>query len=479
MSIAYVRRLVPVVSVVAAVVLAALALHAETGAADPAAAEGAVPASQAQIQLSFATVVRSAAPAVVNIYASRVIERGTSPFAGDPFFERLFGDVAPSTPRIQNSLGSGVIAAAEGIVVTNFHVVGSATEIRVVLNDRREYAATVMLGDEDSDLAILKLDGATDLPALPFTDSDAIQVGDLVLAIGNPFGVGQTVSSGIISGLARSSTALGDGLGAFIQTDAAINPGNSGGALVDMQGRLVGINTAILSRTGGSLGIGFAIPSNLVAQVVAQAQSGSDRFTRPWAGLSGQAVDAATAEAMGLARPDGVVLSAVHPDSPFAAAGLKAGDVITAVDGLTLNSPQEIVLRTATRGVGAEVAVTWLRDGEEQTARVTLIAAPDSPDREARTISGDTPLDGLSIARVNPAVAEELDLPPRADGIVVTEADGISAKAGFRTGDLILAINGAEIGSTADVETLSMSGDRRWRIDLLRQGRPTRLQFRY
>lgn len=471
-------RLASVVSLVAVAGLAALALHAETAAPDPAAAST-VPASQAQIDLSFAPIVHSAAPAVVNIYATRVIDQRASPFAGDPLFERLFGELAPTTPRVQNSLGSGVIVGEDGIVVTNFHVVGSATEIRVVLNDRREYAATVMLGDEDSDLAILKLDGASDLPSLAFTDSDAIQVGDLVLAIGNPFGVGQTVSSGIVSGLARSSAAVGDGLGAFIQTDAAINPGNSGGALVDMQGRLVGINTAILSRTGGSLGIGFAIPANLVAQVVTQAQSGSDHFTKPWAGLTGQAVDAATAEAMGLPRPDGVVLSSVHPESPFASAGLKAGDVITALDGLPVNSPQEIVLRIATRGVGAAVDVTWLRDGEAQGATVVLIAAPDSPDREARTISGDTPLDGLSVARINPAVQEELDLPPKADGVVVTGAGRTSAEAGFRAGDLILAINGAEVGSTADVETLALSGDRRWRIDVLRQGKPVRLQFRY
>ena len=468
------RRLLPAIPVAAIVVLAALVLHAESGPADPA-----VPASQAQIDLSFAPVVHEATPAVVNIYATRVVDQKAGPFAGDPIFERLFGDIAPSTPRVQNSLGSGVIVAGEGIVVTNFHVVGQATEIRVVLNDRREYAANVILGDEDSDLAVLRLEGASDLPALPFTDSDAIQVGDLVLAIGNPFGVGQTVSSGIISGLARSSTAVGDGLGAFIQTDAAINPGNSGGALVDMKGRLVGINTAILSKTGGSLGIGFAIPANLVAQVVAQAQSGSDHFTKPWAGLSGQAVDAAMAEAMNLAHPDGVVLSSVHPASPFALAGLKAGDVITVVDDQPVNSPQEIVLRIATRGVGAEVGVTWLRDGSEQTASVTLIAAPDTPDREARLIAGDTPLAGLAVARINPAVAEELDLPGKVEGIVVTGAEGTSVEAGLRPGDVILAINGVEVGSTADVETLALSGDRRWRIDLVRQGEPLRLQFRY
>ena len=464
------RLVLSAFAVSAAALAAGWTLHAETPAT--------VPSSAQQIALSFAPVVKAAAPAVVNIYASRVVAESASPFAGDPLFERLFGDIGPTTPRVQNSLGSGVIVAPEGIVVTNFHVVGRATEIRVVLNDRREYAATVMLGDAEADLAILKLQDAADLPALPFTDSDAIQVGDLVLAIGNPFGVGQTVSSGIVSGLARSSTAVGDGLGAFIQTDAAINPGNSGGALVDMGGRLVGINTAILSKSGGSLGIGFAIPANLVAQVVAQAQTGAERFTKPWAGLSGQAVDAGVAEAMGLPKPDGVVLTAVHPASAFAEAGLKPGDVITAVDGQPVNSPQEIVLKIATRGVGAVVTVTWLRDGEPQEAPVTLIAPPESPAREARSIAGDTPLDGLSVARINPAVAEELDLPSEAEGIVVTGATDTSARAGLEPGDVILAINGIEVGSTADVEALAFSGDRRWRIDLLRQGRPMRLQFR-
>ncbi len=226
----------------------------------PLTAQTRVPTSQAEIQLGFAPLVKEAAPAVVNIYAKRVVAVRDSPFAGDPFFEGLFRDFGTVRPQVQNSLGSGVILSPDGIVVSNYHVVGEATDIRVVLADRREFNATVILGDEESDLALLRLDGAADLPALTLRDSDSVEVGELVLAIGNPFGVGQTVSSGIVSGLARSGTASGTGRGYFIQTDAAINPGNSGGALIDVNGALIGVNTSILTRSGGSNGIGFAIP---------------------------------------------------------------------------------------------------------------------------------------------------------------------------------------------------------------------------
>ncbi|MCC6001378.1 MAG: trypsin-like peptidase domain-containing protein [Pararhodobacter sp.] len=287
-----------------------------------------VPQSTAQIALSFAPVVRSASPAVVSIYARRVVEARATPFFDDPLFGQLFGDFGRRVPRVQSALGSGVIVSDDGIVVSNFHVVGRADEIRVVLSDRREFDAEVMLTDEESDLAVLRLREASGLPALSLADSDRLEVGDLVLAIGNPFGVGQTVSSGIVSALARSGIAVGSGRGYFIQTDAAINPGNSGGALVDMAGRLAGINTAILTRTGGSHGIGFAIPANLVAQVVAQAQAGNKRFVRPWVGLQAQAVDAGLAEALGQSLPQGVVISDLHDDSPLRAAGLQVGDVI-------------------------------------------------------------------------------------------------------------------------------------------------------
>ena len=223
-------------------------------------AEIRVPSTLSEVQLSFAPLVRQAAPAVVNIYARRVVAQRQNPFGADPFFRDFFSDFGQLKPRVQNSLGSGVILSADGIVVSNYHVVGQATDIRVVLQDRREFAAQVLLADEESDLAILQLQGAGDMPFLPLRSSDTVEVGELVLAIGNPFGVGQTVSSGIVSGLARSGAVTGNARGYFIQTDAPINPGNSGGALIDTSGRLIGVNTSILTRSGGQMELDLPSP---------------------------------------------------------------------------------------------------------------------------------------------------------------------------------------------------------------------------
>ncbi|WP_151720605.1 trypsin-like peptidase domain-containing protein [Gemmobacter serpentinus] len=438
-----------------------------------------VPQSVTDLSMSFAPVVRQSAPAVVNIYATVVVERRENPFAGDPFFEQFFQGMGRSTPRVENALGSGVIVAADGIVVSNYHVVGNATEIRVELSDRREYRAHVLLADKDSDLAVLQLEGASDLPALPLRNSDELEVGELVLAIGNPFGVGQTVSSGIISGLGRSTLALDSGRGYFIQTDAAINPGNSGGALVDVAGRLIGINTAILTRGGGSNGIGFAIPANLVQNFVDQAVAGETRFQRPWAGVQGQAMDAAMAEAMGLPRPEGVVLSDFHPESPLLAAGLVVGDVVLAIDGEPTDSPQEVMFRLASLGIGKEVTVHYLHEGDELDATVTLIAPPDTPARDARTLGGDSVLHGLSVSRINPAVAAEMDLPVAVnDGVVVTGAEGLAARVGLRPGDVLVTINDSAVTTPEDAELLSAPNQRRWTVEVLREGRRVMLRFR-
>lgn len=446
--------------------------------AAPLGAETRVPASQAEITLSFAPVVKQAAPAVVNIYATRVVETRVSPFSGDPFFDRLFRDFGASRPEVQNSLGSGVIVGAGGLVVSNYHVVDAATDITVVLQDRREFAAEVVLADRDNDLAVLRLKEAADLPVLPFRDSDGVEVGELVLAIGNPFGIGQTVSMGIVSALARSSISVGDGRGYFLQTDAAINPGNSGGALVDAQGRLVGINTAILTQSGGSNGVGFAIPSNLVRAVVAQAEAGATRFQRPWAGVNGQAVDGSLAESLGLPRPEGVILSDLHPESPLALAGLQPGDVVTALDGAPVNSPQEMIFRMSARGVGAQVELGYLRKGKERQARITLIAPPDTPARDPRRIGPGSALEGLEVARINPAVIAEWGLPMQAEGVIVTGVQAWAAQAGLSPGDVVLAINGERVATPADVERAARVQTRSWAIDLIRNGQPLRLRFR-
>lgn len=446
----------------------------------PAVAQPQVPQSQSEIQLSFAPLVKEAAPAVVNIYAKRVVAVRSSPFAGDPFFQGLFRDFGTVRPQVQNSLGSGVILSPDGIVVSNFHVVGEATDIRVVMADRREYSASVILADEESDLAILKLEGAADLPALGFRDSDSVEVGELVLAIGNPFGVGQTVSSGIVSGLARSGTASGTGRGYFIQTDAAINPGNSGGALIDVTGALIGVNTAILTRSGGSNGIGFAIPANLVARFVEQARAGHTTFVRPWAGMNGQSVDADLADALGLERPGGIVISELHPDSAFFAAGFQRGDVILAVDDQPVNTPAEMVFRMSVAGLGAEASVMRMRDGVAETVMVGLVAASDSPDRDRRVMDDASPLPGLAVMNVNPAVLAEYSLPLSTSGVIVDDPGPYGARLGLRPGDVIVAINGIDTTQSAQIADALTAAQaaRGLSVDLLRGAQRLSLRSR-
>lgn len=424
----------------------------------PAMAEMQVPRSQADIQTGFVPVVKAAAPAVVNIYARRVVDL-RSPFSNDPFFQDLFRDFGTPRQRVQNSLGSGVILGEDGIVVSNYHVVGGATDIRVVLNDRREFSARVLLSDEESDLAILQMEGAHDMPALELRDSDTVQVGELVLAIGNPFGVGQTVSSGIVSGLARSGTATGNARGYFIQTDAPINPGNSGGALVDVNGRLIGINTAILSRSGGSNGIGFAIPSALVSQFVRQARAGNTHFERPWAGINGQPVMADMAEGLGLDRPGGVVIAQLHPQSSFLDAGFQPGDVIVAVDGHPVNTPAEMLFRMSVKGIGTEARITRIRGGERNHVSVRLIAAPDVPPRGQLATGRRSAIPGMTLSTVNPAVLNEYGLPLSARGVVVDDPGPVGLRAGLRRGDILRTINEVPVSDAAGA------------IDLLRQAR--------
>jgi Do/DeqQ family serine protease len=440
-------------------------------------AEQKVPQSQMEIQLSFVPLVKQAAPAVVNIYATRVTEARGNSFLDDPFFQRFFEGATPK-PRAQNSLGSGVILSPNGIVVSNYHVVGMATDIRVVLNDRREYSARVLLGDKESDLAILQLEDASDLPSLALRTSDDVQVGELTLAIGNPFGVGQTVSSGIISGLARSGGSGGSGTGYFIQTDAPINPGNSGGALIDMAGHLIGVNTSILTRSGGSNGIGFAIPSDLVAEFVTQAKAGSERFHRAWAGVSGQVMDYDMAASFGLDRSGGIIIIELHPASPFGAAGFEVGDVITAVDGQPVISGGEMLFRMSVGGIGNTAVVTRTRNGEASDVTVKLISAPDYPPRDFIILDDDAILVGLELALVNPAVSDEMGLPTNAAGVVVVNTGPIAVQIGLRRGDIIEAVNTKFVATPGDVREGLTNSARGVRLDIIRDGSRVQLRFR-
>ncbi|TDE39017.1 trypsin-like peptidase domain-containing protein [Antarcticimicrobium sediminis] len=460
------------------VLLITLGLAFSASISGPVAAETKVPQSQAEISLGFAPLVKQAAPAVVNIYARIVTQGQPSPFAGDPFFEDLFRGFGSSRPRVQNSLGSGVILSPDGIVVSNYHVVGQATDIRVVTADRHEYEARVVLSDKEADLAILQLEGAQGLPYLPLRASDHVEVGELVLAIGNPFGVGQTVSSGIVSGLARSGAATGAGRGYFLQTDAPINPGNSGGALIDVNGALIGINTRILSRSGGSNGIGFAIPADMVAQFVEQARAGNTQFERPWAGMSGQPVDADLAQSLGLDLPEGIVISDLHPQSPFRKAGFEVGDVIAKVDGQPVNSPSEMVFRMSVQGIGATARVTRARAGQSDEIVVDMIAAPDDPPAEPVTLDEKTVVPGLSVARANPAVIARLGLSLATEGVVVTDPGPYGARAGLKPGDVIGAINDTAVTVPGDVRRALSDPGRRFTMDLLRRGQRLRLRFR-
>jgi Do/DeqQ family serine protease len=429
------------------------------------------------MQLSFVPLVQQAAPAVVNIYARTIVQSRQTPLQTDPFFERFFRSPDAGRPRVQNSLGSGVILSPDGIVVSNFHVVGMATDIRIVLADRREFSARVLLGDAESDLAILQIDGAEDLPWLALRDSDEVEVGELALAIGNPFGVGQTVSSGIVSGLARSGGPNGGGQGYFIQTDAPINPGNSGGALIDMAGRLIGVNTSILTRSGGSNGIGFAIPANLVGAFVEQAQQGSTSFARPWAGLAGQPVDADMAIPLGLDRPGGIIISALHSLSPFRQAGFEVGDVIVAVNGQEVHTPAEMIYRMSVVGLGNRATIRRLREGGMAEVEVTLLAAPEAPPREATQLGQRSLLPGLSLSRVNPAVIAEMNLPLESRGVVVVKPGGFGRRAGLREGDIILAVNGRAVDHPKQVQT-ALDGRVRV-IEMLVQRGDQRLALRF
>jgi len=437
-----------------------------------------VPQSAAEMQLSFVPIVREAAPAVVNIYVKVVREVQRTPLQADPFFGRLFGDpLMDRKPRVQNSLGSGVILSADGIVVSNYHVVGMATDIRVVLNDRREFSAQVLLGDEESDLAILKIDAPEPLPFLPLRSSNTVEVGELALAIGNPFGVGQTVSSGIISGLARSGRSGGGGRGYFIQTDAPINPGNSGGALVDVQGHLIGVNTSILTRSGGSNGIGFAIPADLVAAFVAQAEEGRTEFGRPWAGISGQPLDTDMAATLGFDRSGGIIISGLHPASPFQEAGLQVGDVILSVGGQQVNTPSEMVYRMSVAGLDAQAEVLFSREGVEESVKVALIAAPEEPSRDAVTLADDSPFPGLTLVRINPAVLSELNLPLEVEGVAVIDAGVFASRAGLRSGDVILALNGVALSHPDQVS--EMLSQRVRQVEMIVQRGAQRITMRF
>ncbi len=442
-------------------------LHAQT-ATDTAKQ---LPATRSELQLSFAPLVKQTAGAVVNVYAAQAVQT-RSPFAGDPFFEQFFGGQQfNGPPRVQSSLGSGVIADASGIIVTNNHVIRNADTVKVALSDGREFDSKVLLKDESTDLAILKIDAGEPLPALPLADSDQVEVGDLVLAIGNPFGVGQTVTSGIVSAQARTRVGISD-FDFFIQTDAAINPGNSGGALIDMTGKLIGINTAIFSRSGGSIGIGFAIPSNMVRAVVETAKGGADTFERPYIGAAFQNVTPDVAEGLGMKQPYGALVTNITKNGPAEKGGLLVGDVVLSVDEMRIENPDGLGYRLSTAGIGKTIRLDVLSRSKEKTITVVLEKpGPDSPDNQM-LIQGRNPLSGAHVIKLTPEGAARLRLPSDTEGVAVDKIfpNTPAARIGLQPGDIVRGINGAEIATMADLTKAMSSKPVLWRFEFERGG---------
>jgi Do/DeqQ family serine protease len=428
----------------------------------------AAPQNPAVARLSFAPVVKKVRPTVVNVYASRVETMPRNPLFDDPIFRRFFGGGGEDS-RVSKSLGSGVIVDPSGLVVTNEHVIEGMTEVKVALSDKREFEADIVLRDPRTDLAVLRIKGGENFPVLELGDSDALEVGDFVIAIGNPFGVGQTVTQGIVSALARTQIGIND-YGFFIQTDAAINPGNSGGALVDLDGKLVGINSAIYSRSGGSMGIGFAIPVNMVKGVVAAARHGGKAVRRPWLGATLQNVSKDVADSIGLERPAGALVVEVAENGPAAEAGLKRGDVVAAIDGKSVDDAESIGFRLGVSPLGGAAKLTVLRNGRALELALKLAAAPEIPPRDALTIHSRSPLEGALVMNLSPAVREELSLPEARDGVVVASVDDNSAAAqvGVQKGDIVVAVNGQKIATTRDLEKVCAERSRMWDLTIRR-----------
>ncbi|RTL74255.1 MAG: DegQ family serine endoprotease [Bradyrhizobiaceae bacterium] len=442
-----------------------------TLAAAPVVAQDRVmPSSMNQLRLSYAPIVQHVQPAVVNVYAAKIVQN-RNPLLDDPIFRRFFGVPGGQQEQMQRSLGSGVLVDSSGLVVTNNHVIEGADQVKVSLSDKREFEAEIVLKDSRTDLAVLRLKGTHEkFPTLDLANSDELQVGDVVLAIGNPFGVGQTVTHGIVSALARTQVGITD-YQFFIQTDAAINPGNSGGALVDMQGKLVGLNTAIFSRSGGSQGIGFAIPANMVRVVVASAKSGGKAVRRPWLGARLQAVTPEIAETLGLPRPSGALVTNIAPNSPAAKAGMKVSDLIVSIDGQNVDDPNGFDYRFATRPLGGTAQVDVRRQNVVIKLKVPLEVAPDTG-RDEIELKSRSPFQGARVANISPALADELRLDSNVEGVVVTAVadNALASNVGFQKGDIITAVNGKTIAKTSDLEQVTSEPARLWRITIIRGG---------
>jgi serine protease Do len=435
-------------------------------------------------QASIADIAEKAAPSVVNVASSRTIHRVRNegmPFFEDPFFRRFFGPgmgngQEPEERHQEHGLGSGVIVSNDGIVLTNNHVVDGADEIKVITADKREFNAKVLGTDAKSDVAVLKLQGDTKgLAPLAIGDSSRLRLGDVVLAIGDPFGVGQTITMGIVSAKGRANVGIA-AYEDFIQTDAAINPGNSGGALVDMEGHLVGINTAILSRSGGSQGIGFAIPTNM-AQPIMKSLIDHGKVVRGWLGVGIQDVDQDLASAMKLHDVRGILISEVMDGSPGAKAGLKSGDVVLKVDGMAVESTGSFRNAIAAAGTGTTVKLELLREGKPITVDAKLGELPPDKAQGGPGQGQQGPvgvLDGLTMSDLNPALRRKLELPASVKGGVVIEQiepGSNAAESGLRPGDVVVEVDRQAVTDVGKFKELYSKAKDRALLRVVREGR--------
>lgn len=466
----HINKILFAVSATLVALMCALALSSASAHAQD------VPEKKSDITLSFSPLVKQASPAVVNVYSERLVRQTTSPFSGDPFFERLFGSDAfgLSKERVQSSLGSGVIVGEDGVIVTNNHVVKDADALKIVLSDRREFEAEIVLADERTDLAVLRIDTEGEkLPTLSFANTRNLEVGDIVLAIGNPFGVGQTVTSGIISATARTDVGISD-FAFFIQTDAAINPGNSGGALIDRDGRLVGVNTAIFSRSGGSNGIGFAIPAEMVRRVVDSAIN-EGRIVRPWLGLKGQSVTADIAKTLELKRPVGMLVTEIYPGGPADMAKMRKGDVVLKIDGREVYNEAGLKFLAATLKEGYFARLEILRNGETKSIDVKMMAPPGATATDLVVLEGSHPLSGAEVVDLSPALAESLGRDLFDKGVMINRIvrGSLAYRFGVQPGDRVLEVNSKLIGDVGTLEkTLATPNRSRvWQIVIERNGR--------
>ncbi len=435
----------------------------------------AVPQAHVQIAYSFASIVEKTLPAVVNIHARKIIRTQSPTIALDgSAFWRLFRDTllfGYGRERIENSLGSGVIVSPSGIIVTNHHVIQSAQGIFIALTDGRVFSGRVILSDKRTDIAILRIQTEGVLfPYIEFGDSDQLKIGDTVLAIGNPFGIGQTVTSGIVSARSRATVGIAD-FRFFIQTDAAINPGNSGGPLISTEGKLVGINTAIYSQSGGSHGLGFAVPINMVRPILKSAAQGRP-YLRPWVGMSGRQLPPKLAAIYMRSQINALVITDIYPGGPAAKAGVKIGDIVLTLNGLPIIDAVSLDHQVASHLVGDPVDLLILRKGKRLNVKIVLVRPPGKPARNDTWLPNLNPFSGAKVASLSPAFALEFGLESTRGGVVVLEVRrGSSAShIGLKQGDIIRHIDGRQIRIVSDLIDLRLPLYKSWKMKITRSG---------